>query len=135
MNYFVANLLIFLSITAIGQKNFEGIVHYGLTIKKDSAALVDMVAYFKKEKIKIVTTVRKASGGMDLKNETIILDFKDSVIDRIKDDGKIVERERMSLHPKKQDIPDLSPIRQHTVTYFKSSLYRIRYRSLIQKRR
>ena len=28
---------------------------------------------------------------MDLKNETIILNFKDAVIDRIKEEGKIIE--------------------------------------------
>ena len=116
MNYFFATILVFLSITAIGQKNFEGIVHYELTVKKDSAALVDMIAYFKKDKIKIVTTVRKTSEGMDLKNETIILNFKEAVIDRIKEEGKIIERERMSLNHKKQDIPDLGSNLQNSIT-------------------
>ena len=134
MNYFFATILAFLSITAIGQKIFEGIVHYELTVKKDSAALVDMTAYFKKDKIKIVTTVRKTSEGMDLKNETIILNFKDAVIDRIKEEGKIIERERMSLHQKKQDIPDLSLQSSKFHYYFKPSLYRIHYRSLFKRR-
>jgi hypothetical protein len=115
MHYFFTTILVFLYVTAIGQKSFEGIVHYELTVKKDSAALVDMMAYFKKDKIKIVTTVRKTSEGMDLKNETIILNFKEGFIDRIKEDGQIIERERMSLHHKKQDIPDLRSNLQHSI--------------------
>lgn len=52
---------------------------------------------------------------MDLKNETIILNFKDAVIDRIKEEGKIIERERMSLNHKKQDIPDLGSNLQKSI--------------------
>jgi hypothetical protein len=116
MKYFFATILAFLSTIAIGQPVFEGIIRYQMTVKKDSAALVDMTAYFKKDKIKIVTTVRETSEGMDLKNETIILNFKEATIDRIKEEGKTIERERMSLQQKKQDIPDLSSLRQNSIT-------------------
>lgn len=116
MKYLFATILVFLSITANSLQLFEGIIHYELTVKKDSVAVVDMTAYFKKDKIKIVTTVRKMSEGMDLKNETIILNFKEAVIDRIKEENKIIERERMSLHHKKQDIPDLGSNLQNSIT-------------------
>jgi len=116
MKYFFPTILVFLSITAIGQPVFEGIIRYELMVKKDSAALVEMMAYFKKDKIKIVTTVRKTSEGMDLKNETIILNFKGAFIDRIKEEAKIIERERMSFNHKKQDIPDLRSNLQNIIT-------------------
>ena len=114
MKSFLVTICFFLSTTAICQPIFEGIVHYELTIKTDSTAKLDVTAYFKKDKIKIVTAVKKTSGGMDLKNETIILNFTESTIDRFKD-NKTIERQRLRSKEGKRDIPDLSPQLQKTV--------------------
>ena len=115
MRYFLITILAFLSITTIGQQNFEGIIRYEFSVKKDSTARVDMTAYFKQDRIKLVTTVAKALPGMDLKNETIIINFKDATIDRFKPESKIVERERMQPG-QKQDIPELIVHLQNTRT-------------------
>lgn len=113
MRLFLTTILAIASLAAIAQKNFEGIIHYEFTVKKDSTAKVDMTVYFKGDKIKLVAAVAKPIPGMDLKNETLIINFKDATIDRFKPDSKIVERERMKSG-EKQDIPELMIRLQNT---------------------
>jgi hypothetical protein len=113
MRPLLTSILFIITIGTIAQKSFEGIIHYEFTVKKDSTARVDMTAYFKEDKIKLVATVAKPIPGMDLKNETLIINFKDATIDRFKPETKVVERERMKPG-KKQDIPELMIRLQNT---------------------
>lgn len=106
MRLFLTTILAIASLIAIAQQNFEGIIHYEFTVKTDSTAKVNMTVYFKEDKIKLVATVAKPIPGMDLKNETLIMNFKDATIDRFKPESKKVERERMKPG-EKQDIPEL----------------------------
>jgi hypothetical protein len=99
-------LLIFTSFTAAAQQRFEGMISY-LLVSADSSIQLNIDAWYKKDKIKFVTTVKKLPVAGMYKNETIVLDFKKAVIDRVKDDRKIIERESMTGSGKKQDIPAL----------------------------
>lgn len=89
------------------QKKFEGIIRYRM-LSADSSLRVGITAWYKKDKIKFTTVLEKGPAGGDLKNETIILDFKKAAIDRFKDKDKTVEREWMRGKNKKQDIPSLA---------------------------
>ena len=78
-----------------------------MTLKEDTNVLILLNAYFKKDKIKLVTSVEKAPKEMDVKNETLILDFKIGAIDRLKPEKKKVEREMM-IKGKKEDVPEIT---------------------------
>jgi hypothetical protein len=92
---------------SIAQKRFEGVVIYKLTLEEDTNVLIHLNAYFKQDKIKLVTSVEKAPKEMDVKNETLILDFKIGAIDRLKPEKKKLEREMM-IKGKKEDIPEIT---------------------------
>ena len=94
-------------LSGFAQKRFEGVVIYQLTLKEDTNVLIHLNAYFKKDKIKLVTSVEKAPKEMDVKNETLILDFKIGAIDRPKPEKKKLEREMM-IKGKKEDIPEIT---------------------------
>jgi len=83
-----------LASTAFTQENFEGVIRFHMT-SKDSAVNVHITAFFKKDKIKFATEVLSSAPGVDAKNETIIINFRDSLIERIKFEEKFVETEKM----------------------------------------
>jgi hypothetical protein len=88
------------------QSNFEGNIEF-LLVSQDSSIQLNISAWFTNDKIKVITKVKKAPADADAKNEIIIIDFKNGVIDRIKTADKKVERESMTGKGKKQDIPGL----------------------------
>lgn len=87
-----------LNINGEAQRNFRGEISFAMT-SPDNSVSVKIHAFYWKNRIKFETHVEKVPGGVDLKNEIIILNFKDSTIDRIKPDEGFVEREKM-MDPK-----------------------------------
>lgn len=107
MKYFLLLPALLGSLALIAQKNFEGTIHYQM-VSPDSNVLVNITAWYGKDKILFTTAPEKAPPGADLKAETILLDFKKAAIDRYKPQDKVVERELMTGKGKKQDIPVLT---------------------------
>lgn len=128
MKYLPFTLFLLLSGGIAAQKNFEGLIRYRM-VSADSSIRVDITAWYKKEKIRFATEVKKAPAAADLKRETILLDFKKATIDRLKEEEKTVEREWMTGKGKKQDIPALTvsgtskKILGHDCTGFTSGLF------------
>ncbi|MET0394266.1 MAG: hypothetical protein ABW019_14060 [Chitinophagaceae bacterium] len=91
----------------MAQQNFEGTIRYRM-VSPDSAVLVNISAWYGKNRILFTTAPEKAPPGTDLKAETILLDFRKAAIDRYKPNDKVVEREFMTRKGKKQDIPALT---------------------------
>ena len=107
MRYLLLLSLLVLSSGLTAQKNFEGTIRYQM-VSPDSTVLVNITAWYGRDRILFTTAPEKAPPGTDLKAETILLDFRKAAIDRYKPNDKVVERERMTGKGKKQDIPVLN---------------------------
>lgn len=107
MRYLPVILLLLCATSLKAQKKFEGVIHY-LMVSADSSLQVAITAWYKKDKIKFTTELKKGPGAGDIKNETIIIDLQKSAIDRVKDNQKTVEREWLTGKNRKQVIPFLT---------------------------
>ncbi len=95
---------------ALAQHRFEGRIGY-LMSSPDSNIQVKIQAWYGYDLIRFTYQVIKSPDKslVPVQNETVILDFRNGNIDRLKPREKIVEREKMtSGKGRKQDIPDLS---------------------------
>ena len=72
-----------------GQTNFNGKIEYQM-VSHTGANSSDMQVWFGEDKIKVVTVVTKRSEEMTMDDETMIIDFRKSLLYRINDQTKVI---------------------------------------------